>query len=853
MRTKLLFLLVVFAMSNTLFSQTVGDYRSAGPGPAPWNNAASWQRYVGPNPVTDWVASTNYPGQIAGSYNVVIRTNHTISNPNVLASFGELVIDGTLFISTNQHVYLSPNSVTVTNLSGQIYFQGQGDLHLPASTSLTVFPPSGAYQGGLPDGMTNCSASKRIWFGDYLFSNCNGAGEPVAFQELMAANGSLVGVVNVEYNCDTAVLTPSHIGLLKEGTSAYYQMTVTAPNNVVILSTYEDSGLINYPSNNSYLIEFDIVGTYIITLIFNVDYDDSGIIPYTYDNTRIIELHSAFNWNGTKWTPFTPSIGNRVVLNGNYNTGTNGSFSACSLVINPVATVNISPNTYIETEYDVTNNGILNIESSGSLVQKDNAASFTAGTNGTSKVTRQSRAMKGNDYVYWGSPVKGTIPLNLVPNTTYFNRFHKWNLSGLQLGTWGNQITDSPAPGNGFIARVNASYVASQGGTIAPTQFEFSGSELNSGLISVNANVYGNSSTGWETANGNTVLLGNPYPSAISAEALVMANDEREMGTLFFWTSVTVFNQTGNGQYNVMDYASWNLSGSSAPESDETNDDLNPQGYIASGQGFFAQVFTVGDVVFNNNMRVRDNNAQFFRTAEGSSSEVSETEMKTEKHRIWVNLSNGKDAYRQLLMGYIEGATNDFDYQYDGASFTTNEIDIYTLLENKELAIQGRALPFVTEDIIPIGYRITNPGIYAVNLGATDGLFAADQDVYLYDKTTNTLHNLKKGPYEFHAQSGTFNNRFEIHFREQALENNPIASENNFVIFGANKALNINSYESNIQSVELFDLVGKRIFSASDLNVEHYVSPSIHAAGPFFIARVTLSNNQVITKKVIIK
>ena len=77
--------------------------------------------------------------------------------------------------------------------------------------------------------------------------------------------------------------------------------------------------------------------------------------------------------------------------------------------------------------------------------------------------------------------------------------------------------------------------------------------------------------------------------------------------------------------------------------------------------------------------------------------------------------------------------------------------------------------------------------------------------------------------------------------------------ENNILIFGANKVLNVNSYESPIQSVEVFDLVGKRIFSASDLNVEHYVSPSITAASPLLIARVTLVNNQVITKKVIIK
>ena len=47
-----------------------------------------------------------------------------------------------------------------------------------------------------------------------------------------------------------------------------------------------------------------------------------------------------------------------------------------------------------------------------------------------------------------------------------------------------------------------------------------------------------------------------------------------------------------------------------------------------------------------------------------------------------------------MMVNYKEGATNGFDRLYDGNSFTTNEIDIYSVLDNHNLVIQGRGLPF---------------------------------------------------------------------------------------------------------------------------------------------------------------
>ncbi|KAF2518821.1 hypothetical protein EYY60_00010, partial [Flavobacterium zhairuonense] len=67
-------------------------------------------------------------------------------------------------------------------------------------------------------------------------------------------------------------------------------------------------------------------------------------------------------------------------------------------------------------------------------------------------------------------------------------------------------------------------------------------------------------------------LLGNPYPSALSADAFITANNTLLDGTLYFWTHNTPVVLIGAYQYTTDDYAVYNLSGgtgtSPAPSKD---------------------------------------------------------------------------------------------------------------------------------------------------------------------------------------------------------------------------------------------------------------------------------------------
>src|SRR5690606_39079363 len=151
-----------------------------------------------------------------------------------------------------------------------------------------------------------------------------------------------------------------------------------------------------------------------------------------------------------------------------------------------------------------------------------------------------------------------------------------------------------------------------------------------------------------EPNDNNWNFIGNPYPSAISANLFLAANTlidvnvptpSRIDGAIYLWSQNTMPSGTNNGNENLnfaqADYAIINGTAQSAG-----GDGVIPMRFIPSGQGFFVSLsnaaattvvsgtVSTANVVFNNQMRVIDNNDLFFRTAEDS-----------QPNKLWVNLT----------------------------------------------------------------------------------------------------------------------------------------------------------------------------------------------------------------------
>ena len=573
--------------------------------------------------------------------------------------------------------------------------------------------------------------------------------------------------------------------------------------------------------------------------LYSFNFTVNAVLDNGCITSKIITvMNNSKIWNGTdsnwdddeNWLPLgKPTSANCIIIpDTTYDpiiSGTSYDAFGKNILVKSGAnlTVNSGNNITISDEVKVNTGGLFDIKNTASLLQTNDAAINT----GSIKMTRTTRAMTRFAYVYAGSPIAENA-FSQIP--AEFDLKYRWT-SGTMNGAWVG--LSALTSGEGFIARVrNIAPFSTGTGTI---DFVYTGTPKN-GVVNVTVDSYDASSL----VAGNTVLLANPYPSAIDATSFLTNSNNTELGgTLFFWTSVTLYN---GGFYPVTDYGSWNLAGGvgTAPSSDPTNIGLKPNGKIVAGQGFFAQAFADGPITYNDNMRIPDFNSQFFKTGNATQSE--------DKNRIWLNLYS-ETTFRQALVGYMDNATNGFDKFYDGDSFTYNEINIYSLLEGRKLVIQSKALPFNENDVIPLGYKITNGGVYSINVDELDGIFIGNQNVYLRDNLLTIDHDIKAAPYTFSTSAGTFDNRFELVYISNALGTNT-SNEINTLAMISNHVIRVESSEF-IKQISIYDITGKLINTYSLTEVKKQFSDAFNYPNGIYIAKITLDNDVVVTKKLI--
>jgi hypothetical protein len=250
-------------------------------------------------------------------------------------------------------------------------------------------------------------------------------------------------------------------------------------------------------------------------------------------------------------------------------------------------------------------------------------------------------------------------------------------------------------------------------------------------------------------------------------------------------------------------------------------------------------------------MRLAGNNDQFFRMSQPPASVSSLDDL--ERHRFWLDIYNDNGAFKQLLIAYIENATNvGLDRGFDGEMVDVgNAINMYVLQDDKKLSIQGRALPFNEADVIPIGYKSTEAGSYQIKLSHFDGLFDY-QKVYLEDLTLNVVHDLSINDYSFATEAGTFDSRFNIIFANGTLGvDNPELTANQVVIYKNNdNHFVISTGDILMASVKVFDIRGRLLVEQKEINaVQTTVSGGL--ANEVLLIQITTIDGVVVTKKVV--
>jgi len=598
-------------------------------------------------------------------------------------------------------------------------------------------------------------------------------------------------------------------------------------------------------------------------------------------------------WNGTTWSNGTPTNSILAILDSNYNTISNGNITACSLVVNSGNILTVANNSFIEITYDIINNGQLIVTDYGSVVQTDNTGTYSdSGSTVTDPTIVQKSTAPTNawyEYTFWSSPVEAVTLSEALPLSSIYRRF--WlNAQNFQDSYYetNNDNTQTPGAGidnvddnaNAWQAGANGMVMAPGMGfaaTLSPGSFsgagtyahEFKGA-LNTGTITTP--VYRNDA---ELDDNNWNLVGNPYPSAIDVDAFFNENrydlnvSGKIEGAIYIWSHSLPPSATVNGNeplnFDVNDYASINGSGAVAGGDNNGDNVVNaldiPNRFIPSCQSFLVTYSdipgsTSGAVTFTNSMRVTSDNNQFFRTSQ-----------ENVPNKFWLNLSNDHGLYNQILVSYVNGATNENDGSFYDAkrhSIVMASMALYSTsnpenLDNKFL-IQGRNPETLNlDEVVTIGYRTTinAPTIYKFSLDKFQGEFLNTHEILIIDKYLNQTINLKDQDYAFTSETGEFTDRFDIIFRiKQDDTIDQIETPNgNLTLFETpNNELTINTNsELLLKEVTIFDTIGKLIYNNLNVNNNSFNLNISQLSNAMYLVKITLSNGEVLTKKIIKK
>ncbi|MBL4587113.1 MAG: VCBS repeat-containing protein, partial [Flavobacteriales bacterium] len=486
----------------------------------------------------------------------------------------------------------------------------------------------------------------------------------------------------------------------------------------------------------------------------------------TWDGSTSTAWNVGSNWStgsvpGASDDVTIPDVSNDPVIS--------GSMTINDVELQSGATLSVNSGGTLTLDGELDNSGAITIQSGGSFLQ---GASSSITGSGSFSVKRQG----GSAFNFWSSPITAQSG---VPGTSYTynsNTSTQDDSDDTPQDPGWSSYNGTMTPGKGY---------AGSGGGLATFTGTPNNGNVNVPLVYYAFNAAYDASSGAGTPFN---LVGNPYPSAISANSFIASNSNI-FGTIYFWND----DASGGSGYNRTDFSYWNGTGGLG----STGVGPTPNGNIATGQGFLVRATSAGTLSFNNTQRVAGNNTQFHRVS-------------GEDSRLWFSVENG-EIYNEILIGLLEDATEYEDRLYDAVKMKGNpDISLSAKDDDTEYAILAFPPPAYSKTI-PLQVEMTETGIYQFTANTMENFDG--YDVYFEDVQNNTSVLLQEGvAVPVSLSAGIYTDRFFLNFVRTSLTGIAVAEEGGLTAYAANALLHIRCTEcASNATIELLDMSGRLV------------------------------------------
>ena len=401
-------------------------------------------------------------------------------------------------------------------------------------------------------------------------------------------------------------------------------------------------------------------------------------------------------------------------------------------------------------------------------------------------------------------------------------------------------------------------------------------------------------------------LTGNPYPSALDLKLIfvnVANNQSRLDGNIYFWEQANTsshYLQEYEGGYAV--YAPGNLADlndngtyarSTFGNFDGNGGDIgatsgfspdyttnNARRFAAIGQGFVVNSVDNGGaagggvITLNNSMRlylaedsVITGNGSIFGRLNSEGEEVIAMSHNGLDYMDIINNptiipeirihSKVNDLYfKENVIAFRNNTDLSYNKFSDGKNISNLDDDVYLLADDKKLVI--KSITYEQSARIPLGIKSSGiESTFNIAIGQITDV-EDDINIYVYDSFENTYTDVINGSFDISLEEGVHENRFEITFAndEDTLSTETV-SISDFIVFqdNNNSQLTIkNPRNLDINSISLYDVTGKQVFNALDLDTKAvYKFPTNNLSDGVYVTLIGLNSNDTHSKKVIIK